>query len=242
MTLIVGFNMASYGLLVADTRLTFINRDGSAYYRDDARKIQRTEMGIITGAGFGNLLDAVKARLADEEITQTDRVQEIIEEEIEEVRQRRWHRPDRVEESIQMTAWMLTYIAADKYPDPSPDQIRFRVAFTVPDHGHKFAMLQPNTSWLLPPTGTTAEQQDDWHAFIKSNIRPLTPEEDLGINISHHVALAAQLTQEVSRINDGVAPTFQIGIHIFPFHLQISNVVAGPDFDIDWQTPGASDD
>lgn len=82
MTLIVGFNMVAYALLVADTRLTFIRPDGSTYYHDDCEKIQRTGMGIITGAGFGNLLDAVKDRLADEEIIRTERVAEIINEEI----------------------------------------------------------------------------------------------------------------------------------------------------------------
>jgi len=53
------------------------------FYDDNSSKVQKTTMGLITGAGFCTLLDSVKRKLAIEQVTDTERVLGIINEETE---------------------------------------------------------------------------------------------------------------------------------------------------------------
>src|SRR5262245_53702327 len=77
MTLVVGFNMRHYALMGADTRVCYYP-GGQLRYRDDAEKIRHTSMGLISGAGLCDLLDPVKERLEQNEITNTDQIRETI--------------------------------------------------------------------------------------------------------------------------------------------------------------------
>lgn len=84
MTIAIGINLGLYAIFAAVTRTTYY-RLGMPFFNDNSLKIQRTTMGLITGAGFCALLDSVKDKLANEEVTSTERVLGIIDEETESI-------------------------------------------------------------------------------------------------------------------------------------------------------------
>jgi hypothetical protein len=132
-TLIVGLHLDSYILLAADTRVSSYP-NGQLHFRDDGDKIRFTSAGIITGAGLCDLLDPVKQRLEDEKISNTDRIIEIIREEREALEGWHWLEDERVAESLNITAWMLTYLNANSRDNPT--EYNLRLAVTIPQENY----------------------------------------------------------------------------------------------------------
>ncbi len=230
MTLIAGMNLGSYAIVAADTRLSYYINDVFGY-RDDAEKIRNIDPGIISGAGLASLLDAVKERLDDDALGIIDRIADLVRGEVAYARQQQYAKDPRVAEAIDMTAWMFTYVGA---PDPNDVSTAvLRLALTVPSEDHWLASVAVNDVWLLPPTGTTEDHFWTWKRLLKENLRPLTKGEDFQENLKHHVRVIGELMQSVSAVNQGVAPTFQIGIHIFPRTRLISSVIS-PGGQITW--------
>lgn len=234
MTLIVAFNLGSYALIGADTRVSWYPNE-QLCFRADHRKIRCIEMGLITGAGLVELLDPVKERLDSAEVIHTDTIIEAAKAQRELVLQRPWATHPRVAQSIQQTAWMFTYVTADNLLQPTPESAKLRLAFTVPQQGYMLAQVPPNASWLLAPTGTTEEQFGEWTRFCQDNVRPLTTGDDFGQNIGHHAAAIAALMKTVSAVNEGVAQTFQLGLHVFPMPKFVSTII-GPDCEFTWES------
>jgi len=109
MTIAIGINLGSYAILAADTRTTY-HRFGMPFYDDNSTKVQKTTMGLITGAGFLPLLDSVKRKLATEQITSTERVLIIIKEERERILQA-WRIHSQIDSWIEQTGWIFSYTA-----------------------------------------------------------------------------------------------------------------------------------
>ena len=107
MTIAIGINAGLYAILAADTRVTYFSSN-SSFYDDDKSKIQKTSMGLITGAGFVQLLDLVNSRLAIEAITNTDTTLAIIKEAREEIRQK-WQHYSQIDSAIEQTGWIFSY-------------------------------------------------------------------------------------------------------------------------------------
>ena len=64
MTIALGINFGDYAFLASDSRATFYNLDGTVRsFEDDQKKIYKTKLGVITGAGSIPLLEAVKDQL-----------------------------------------------------------------------------------------------------------------------------------------------------------------------------------
>jgi hypothetical protein len=231
MTLIAGMNLGSYAIVAADTRMSYYINDIFGY-RDDGEKIRNIDPGIISGAGLASLLDAVKERLDDDQLGIVDRIADLVRGEVAYARQQPYAMDPRVAEAIEMTAWMFTYVGT-----PDPDDLStavLRLALTVPSENHWLASVAANDVWLLPPTGTTDDQFWTWKRRLKSNLQPITEAEDFPGNLQHHLRLIGELMQDVSAVNRGVAPTFQVGIHIFPRTRLISNVIR-PGEGITWK-------
>lgn len=51
MTIAIGLNLGSYAILAADTRTTYYLDGRPFLYDDSTPKVQRTTIGLITGAG-----------------------------------------------------------------------------------------------------------------------------------------------------------------------------------------------
>jgi hypothetical protein len=91
------------------------------------------------------------------------------------------------------------------------------------------------------PTGATEEQRDYFQEQLNSELHPLTNEDAFKHNIAHHFGLIARVMAEVSEINEGVAPTFQLGIHAVPWQLGVSSII-GPDGEHSWTWAGDNRD
>ena len=230
MTLIAGMNLGSYAIIAADTRLSYYVNDVFGY-RDDGDKIRNIEPGIISGAGLASLLDAVKERLDDDELGVIDRIADLVRGEVAYARQQPYAKDPRVAEAIEMSAWMFTYVGA-----PSPNDLStavLRLALRVPSKDHWLASVAVNDVWVLRPTGTTEDQFWTWKRHLKDSLRPLTEGEDFEENLQHHVQVIGELMLDASAVNQGVAPTFQVGIHVFPRMRLISSVIR-PGVEITW--------
>lgn len=241
MTAIVGFNLGTYVLIAADTRVSYYP-NGRLVYRDDEKKIRKTSMGIIAGAGLADFLDTVKERLEQEQITHTDRILEIVREERQALNGKPWSRDTRVQEALKTTAWMFTYLGVDSLENPTPGSAKLRLAMTLPEENYKIAFVLPGNAWVFPPTPATREQQERWHRFAADNLQPLDDGSPLAPNITHHAAVATHLIREISGENAGVSPTLQIGLHFLPICTAISAILSDDNTECEWSWSGLPDD
>ena len=233
MTLIVGFNFGSYALIGADARVSYYP-DGQLQFRDDNEKIRETSLGLITGAGFANLLDLVKVRLLRQTASNTDEIISIIKEERERLKQAPWWGEKRIQEALQTTAWMFTYYGTGQSSADNPTEMHLRLAITVPQEGYKLALVTPGQSWLLAPTGTTDQQFSEWREFLVESQKPLNRGEPALEHLAHHSKVVAELMRRVAAVNDGVCETFQLGVHLFGGGLGLSSLI-GPDGEYTWR-------
>src|SRR5262245_48045794 len=104
MTMVVGFNLGYYALVLADTRVTYLSRRGPSTFQDGRKKVRLTRMGLVSGAGFTSLLDTVDARLAVEDIYNTNAFVEIADA-ARETEHRRWEGDERMLDGIRHTTW-----------------------------------------------------------------------------------------------------------------------------------------
>jgi hypothetical protein len=225
MTLIVGFNLGGFVMLGADTRLSSYPNE-QLVYRDDTKKIENVECGLIAGAGLASLIDAVKTRIDDEELNHTDRIIDYMKGEVSYARQQPWSVHPRVRDAIDHTGWMFSYVTMSDPNDPATAAMRLAVLGASQE---QLGLVGVNDVWLLPPTGTTEEQFWEWKRFAKNAIRPLSgavEADAFGEHIRHHAECIDTLIHMVSDVNEGVAPTYQLGLHLMnpPFRA-ISNII-----------------
>ncbi len=235
MSFIVGLNLEQYALLGADTRVSYYpgNR---LVYRDDETKIRTTSVGLITGAGLCDLLDPVKDRMAVEEPPHTDAIRQVIREECREAQRRFANCPDqRVQESLQTTGWMMTYLTdTEQY---FPAGLRVAIMGSA-DENNRFQLAPPGIPAYLPFSGITQEQYDELLKMLKDELRPWKQaDESLSDNVVHHVGIIARVIKRASEMSEMVSPTFQIGIQTITFDVGISNIFnldSPDDFGFQW--------
>jgi hypothetical protein len=130
---------------------------------------------------------------------------------------------------------MCTFIGSDNTTDPPTHPLRLGIVSTQ-ELGVRSVAL--NDVYLLAPTGTTPEQWSAWYRFAKDNLLPLDEQPDvarLGEKIAHHARIAQELMERVSSVNEGVAETFQIGVHIVPWLTGISSIIKrDEEMTFDW--------
>jgi hypothetical protein len=145
-TVVVGFNLGTYAIVGADTRISYYDDSlEHIWYRDDEAKIRQTRIGMIAGAGSGALLDAVKARLLLEEVLHTDQIKAIVREESQKVLRNRMSPAHR--ELTRDTTWLFTYIGAGS-AQPDDERLRMpglRMAVTGPLLTVKRVLQVPST-------------------------------------------------------------------------------------------------
>jgi hypothetical protein len=238
MTLVVGFNMRHYALIGADTRVCYYP-DGHLQYRDDEEKIRHTSMGLISGAGLCNLLDPVKQRLEENEITNTDQIREAIRAERRFVEQ--WFpNPDaRLREAIAHTAWMLTYFHAEK-PQSYAD-ITLRLAITIPQDDYKLGLFPADSGGMIPPSGLTPTEERELRDMCHDGIKPWNDEQEPVVeNIAHHAGLIGRVIRRASELSEMVSASFQLGVQTI-HDTGISSIV-GEDGAVEWTWHRVRDD
>jgi hypothetical protein len=218
MTLIVGLNLGYYVLLGADTRVVCRYADGSIQNEDNAEKIQRTGLGLITGAGLMSLVESAETLLAGEDIAHVDRLVEILEQERTRVLSQPLADDADNRRGIEHTNWMFSYRAAQNANKP-------QLAMTGRFGPNNWVAAILNQAWLLTPAGTTPEQAQVWMTFANENLRALERPEDFDANLAYHRQVVGRLMKMVADVNQSVAGTFRLGVDAVPNRVGISDTV-----------------
>jgi len=135
------------------------------------------------------------------------------------------------------TGWMLSYCTTSTQYFPAG----LRLCVVGANYeAERFGLALAGTGTLLPFSGVTQEQFDELQEIINSGIRPWNPEgETFEANLTHHIAAIATAIHRASQMSQGVAPTFQVGVHTEGFDVGISNIFdpAEPDipFSLTWR-------
>ncbi len=199
MTIALGIHFGNHILLAADTRITFYDSSGRVVrYKDDSKKITKTKMGLITGAGYAYLLDAVDARLAKKEVHNTDEILAIFGEECSNFDSK----------LIERTRWIFTYIS------PKSKEINLRLALYDPSVGHKIGIFEEeNKVLLIPPFEASEEVSQELVDFLNKNIKSLNKFGAFSESISYHSALIGSLIKLIQPAFPSISHAMQIGIH-----------------------------
>lgn len=232
LTLVVGLHLGTHAIVAADTRVSYYIDDVFGY-EDDSEKLMMIDPGIISGAGLVSLLDNVKHRLDDDELGVIDRIADLVKGEVAFAKEFLAGSDARVLEAIDYSAWMFTFVGVP--PDVEPKTAFLRLGLVSADHDYAIAHIPPPDAWLLPPTGTTEEQFVAWRRRLKAAIKPLDKPEDFINNVQYHIDLIGGLMRDVSEVNQGVAPTFQVGVHIVMPHIRLISSIMKAGDRVSWQ-------
>ena len=232
MTIAMGINFGTYVLLAADTRITnyYWNVNVRDYvvkdHADDSVKIQKTSIGLITGAGSVKLLDRVKGRLQKEEVTNTNQFLSIIREE-----RRNYRKLFRktAEQDIEKTGWILSYYTIDN------ENLKLRLGMIHPSVGDGLKiMLSENHPWVILPSEATEDYANEFVESLTKEIEPCDQFETLFGSIRHHWLLIARLIRTMHPEFPSISPDCQIGVHTLDGQVGISSILKDTDVsDID---------
>lgn len=238
MSIVIGFNLIHYALLVADTRISYYPKGGHRY-RDNEPKVRRTTMGLISGAGVCEFLDPVTDALASTKISNTGDFIDLVRAQRKVVDASPIMNDAFAKSVVDKTAWMVTYVTfpAQTKSEMTPElaaQGKMRLAVTNPADNYELSLLKDNSAYVMPPTSLTEEELEKWSRFLNDSIRPITPSEEIGDNLLFHIGLAAAVIREVAKTHPSVSPTFQAGFQTLSFSVGISSIV-GEDGRATWE-------
>jgi len=202
MTIALGIDFGNYIFMAADTRVNYYFLGRKIDSRDDSTKIYKTKIGLITGAGYTNLLDSVKKRLAEEEVDNTNGILDIIKEE------RSKHVGEIDTDSFESTRWILSYTTIVN------NEIKFRLALYDPSTGHNLGVVkEENKPLIIFPSETSKEEAEKLAVFLKDRIKPFNVFNDLSKSIQYHFELIGIFIEAIHSKYPSMSSLFQFGIH-----------------------------
>jgi hypothetical protein len=206
MTIAIGINLGSYAILAADTRTTY-HLFGMPFYDDSSSKVQKTTMGLITGAGFCTLLDGVKKKLATEQVADTERVLRIIKEETEMTRNA-WRVHPQIESWIEQTGWIFSYMTVLN------DQPLLRLGVFHPRLNREmYATYEVGDPAIVFPVELDSRMADEVRDLVLKRIKVPTGVADLQSSIEQNSTLIGTVISELQPSCPSISRRFQIGIH-----------------------------
>lgn len=206
MTIAIGINLGLYAILAADTRTTYYV-SGIPFHDDNSAKVQKTTMGLITGAGFYPLLDGVKKKLATEQVTNTERVLPIIKGEIGMTRNA-WRAYPQIESWIEQTGWIFSYMTTLN------DQPLLRLgAFHPSLNREMYAIHEVGNPAIILPVELASEIADGIQDLVLKGINVPTGVADLQSSIEQNSILIGTVVSELQASCPSISKRFQIGIH-----------------------------
>jgi len=226
MTINIGINLGRYIILAADTRTVYCLDGRIIRYSDEHQKIQKTKVGLITGAGYTDLLDDVKKQIAQENVNHTDQIIVIIRKCRENLQLKPAFSSVLGSKWIEATSWLLTYMT------PIRNAGTLRLALIHPQFGDKIAVCQKNKSCVIMPADSTPEQSEHVTNIVNSQIKPLEEPTRINENIDYHVALIRGVIKGVSQDHRSVSQSFQIGIHTIDGRMGISCITEDGSFSV----------
>jgi hypothetical protein len=221
MTIALGINLGNCALVAADTRVTYYNWFGKTF-NDDNEKVQKTKIGLITGAGSVPLLDEVKQQLKVQNIINTNDILRVIKEARINYTKSYLNRS----EDIEVTGWIFTYLTKDK-----DNKVKMRVCIAHPSISkNEIGLCEENKAFVISPVEATKEQASSIAELVNKAIKPF---ETLQESIQYHSAFVAQLIKSIQPMFPSTSPFFQIGIHTFDGRSGITHIIKDEsDFNI----------
>ena len=219
MTINIGINLAQYIILAADTRTVYGWPNKIIHHSDEHEKIQKTKIGLITGAGYTDLLDDVKKQIAEKDIEHTDQIIDIIRKCRENLSPAPAFFSILGTKWIEATSWLLTYMT------PVDNSPTLRLALIHPQFNDEVALYKKNTCCVIMPAESTPEECDRITNLVHSQIKLLEDISMINENISYHVTLIREVIKVVSEKYKSVSRFFQIGIHTIDGKMGISAII-----------------
>ncbi|MDL4862000.1 hypothetical protein NPJ88_006620 [Halomonas elongata] len=205
MTMIAAIDMGELGLVAADKAEVSVGPDKGVMSRhEEANKIVRTSLGIVTGAGFVELLDPVKNFLQSNEISNTDEVLQAIISERLGFKRKYGHLLD-ADKWLMRTSWVFDYTTLVN--DESVHRIAIYHPFWRED---KLSILENGQSICIPP-GDMLEGED----FIKrfqERVSPHGGHQGKREEVYANVEVIADFMGEASHRSQSVSSVFDLAI------------------------------
>jgi len=220
-TIAIGINFGAYVLLAADTRTTYHDwKGGVVGFKDNSIKIQRTYIGLITGAGSVELLDVVKRRLKEEGPKDTNHVLNIIREE-----RRLYQKPlsSLEQHLIENTGWIFSYLTVN------PENYVLRLAMYHPRFGDDLGLFADNDPAIIFPQEATEEDAKLIGDFLKESIKPFGQFESLAASFEFHWPIITKLIRAIQPRFPSINSSLQIGVHTAEHLTGITRIVKGTD-------------
>ena len=206
MTIAFGINLDSYAILAADTRTTW-DIFGVPYYDDESSKVQSTTIGLITGAGFLPLLEAVKKKLAQETITDTDRLLCIIQEETSRIG-KEWNGRSQIDTWVEKTGWIFSYYTV---LNNAP---RLRVGVFHPSISKEmYATFEVGKPAIIYPVELERSAVDAIHSDILKNLVIPADDSEFQKTVDRNVSVIGALIRALQPHCPSISNRLQFGIH-----------------------------
>jgi len=228
MTINIGINLGEYIILGADTRTERLLGNRKMFYSDEDQKIQETKIGLITGAGYKDILDDVKRELSQRDTENTTEIIQIVKKSKDKFLINRPPFFTVDEKWFEPTCWLLTYMTIiDKFPG-------LRLALIHPQFNHDIALYEKYMPCVVMPRDSTPEELEFIAEFVNGKIKPLEDISKIEENIIYHVGLIQKVIRDVSEKHDSVSQSFQIGVHVIDGSIGISPIIKANRFSINF--------
>lgn len=198
--------MGFYAILAADTRTTssFL---GMEFYDDDTSKVQKTTMGLITGAGLCQLLDAVKQRLAVVEITSTNDILRIMREERERARGL-WRNNSNLDTWLRQTGWIFSYFGLVS------GKPLLRLGMFHPGLSEtEIGIAEIGKPLTIYPIELPQEIVEPLTKTVLAKMKVPTSESEVQASIEQNVIVIAQVISTLKPFCSSISNRLQVGIH-----------------------------
>lgn len=206
MTIAIGINLGLYAILAADTRTTY-HRFDMPFFDDNSTKVQKTTMGLITGAGFFPLLDSVKRKLATEQITNTERVLSIIKEENEKTRQA-WRTYSQIDSWMEKTGWIFSYTTLLN------NEPTLRVGIFHPSiNKEMYVTYEVGNPEIIFPVELDPETAQAIYDLILQRIKVPVDSSELQSSIEQNSRVIGVAINALQPHCPSISKLFQVGIH-----------------------------
>ncbi|MGZ4903030.1 MAG: hypothetical protein ACXV49_06645 [Halobacteriota archaeon] len=218
MTLAIGINFGAYVLLAADIRAAYYDwNDRTIAYRDASVKIRKTDAGLITGAGYIDLLDRVQRELAKQTVTGTHQILTTISEETQRYQSRYG---GRVAHHIEKTGWIFSYTTSD-------NQIsKLRLAVAQPGAGKRaMGLYKEHDPAVIYPAEATKEQAQEIYDVLRENLAPFEQSNSIDESVRHHWGVVTRVVRVSARMFPSVSSYLQIGVHTLDHRVAVSPIV-----------------
>lgn len=220
MTLIVGMNLCEFVILAADTRTVWISAGDIVLHKDDSLKFQDIGIGLMTGSGYTNLLDAVKNRVANTELTHTDQISKIIFEEREIIEKDALITPDLKRIILDQTGWMFSYRTQIN------NKTLLRLAVIHPSIDNELGLILANKAKTIMPSGVSENQANSFEEILNSSMQSLNELPNIQENIIHNVSIIKAVMKGVSDVSETVSSSFYVGIHFLDNNKQVLPMIS----------------